>query len=50
MRTCDDEPDPAIADEVAKFQSLVNQSVDRIVGQSKVRLDARFSEIRTRPI
>mmetsp|Transcript_16428 Transcript_16428/g.34337 ORF Transcript_16428/g.34337 Transcript_16428/m.34337 type:complete len:379 (+) Transcript_16428:91-1227(+) len=48
VRTCDDEPDPAIADEVAKFQSLVNQSMDRIVGRSKVRLDARFSEIRTK--
>ncbi len=48
VKACHEEPDPAIADEIANFQSLVNQSMDRIVGQSKVRLDARFSEIRTK--
>ena len=43
-----EEPDQQLADEISGFQAMVNESMNEVVGKSKVRLDARFSEVRTK--
>lgn len=45
--TSEDVPDPEIAHVIKAFEDEVNQGMDIVVGRSKVRLDARFSTIRT---
>ena len=44
----DDAPDEAILKVVQQYKDEVYQSMDVVVGRTKIRLDARFSEIRTK--
>ena len=44
----DDEQDEEAVKAIERYKRLVDESMDTIVGRTKVRLDARFSEIRTK--
>lgn len=44
----DDAPDESVAETIRGFKDEVDQRMDVVVGRSKVRLDARFAEIRRR--
>jgi 5'-nucleotidase len=46
--TADDVPDPELAEVIKGFEEMANQGIDVVVGRTKVRLDANFSEIRTK--
>lgn len=44
----EDDPDEEVLNSIQQYKDEVYQSMDNVVGRTKVRLDARFSEIRTK--